>query len=167
MSALSRYLPAIFFVTLILWTIALLVPIPHESASQVLGDEANQYIFAKCLHASVYAYLTILTALMTVTRRQHWWLLGLMSLHACLTEALQTYVGRHGCFKDVGIDHLGIGAGVLISSLGYASGWWRPLRWREFRSTTAKEARVADILFVWLALVSLTLVWLAERANQL
>ena len=59
MSAFSRYLPTLFFVSLILWTIGLLVPIPNESA-EVLGGDWNKFIFAKSLHACAYAYLTIL-----------------------------------------------------------------------------------------------------------
>jgi hypothetical protein len=130
MQALSRYLPILFFVSLILWTIGLLVPIPERSA-EVLGGEWNEFIFAKSLHAGAYAYLTILTALMNVSRRQHWLLLGLMSIHGFLTELLQwsiPLIHRHGCWRDVGIDHIGILLGLFLT--------WR--RWRELMYPATK-----------------------------
>jgi VanZ family protein len=129
MQAFSRYLPVVFFVLLALWTIALLVPIPKEPA-QVLGDDFNKLIFAKSLHASAYAFLTILAGLMTATRRQRWWLLALLSFHGFATEFLQLFVDRGASWNDVRIDHIGIFVGLLIS--------WRCWRVLLFRQPEAK-----------------------------
>ncbi len=115
MRVFSRYLllPVVFFVLLVLWTIALLMPIPKES-SQVL-DDWQKLIFAKSLHASAYAFLTILAGLMNVSRRQRWGLLALLSFHGFATEFLQQFVERGASWMDVGIDHIGISVGLLIS----------------------------------------------------
>jgi hypothetical protein len=121
MQAFSRYLPAVFFVLLGLWTVALLVPIPKGPA-EVVGDDLNKLFFAKALHASAYAFLTILAGLINATRRQHWWLLALLSFHGFATEFLQLFVDRGASWNDVRIDHIGIFTGLLI-------GWrqWRIL----------------------------------------
>jgi hypothetical protein len=49
------------------------------------------------------------------------WLLCVLivSVHGFGTEFVQTFTGRHGCWFDVGIDHIGIVIGLLIGGLGY------------------------------------------------
>jgi len=113
MQRISRILPVVFFVVLVLWTIALLIPIPKES-SQVF-DDWGKFVFAKSLHVSAYAFLTVVAGLMSVTRRQRWGLLALLSFHGFATEFLQSFTGRGASWVDVGIDHIGISLGLLIS----------------------------------------------------
>jgi len=62
--ACCRTLPAIhaavFAAFLTAWTIALLSPVPHQSAERVLGDPFSVFVFGKGLHISGYAFLAVL-----------------------------------------------------------------------------------------------------------
>jgi VanZ family protein len=114
---------AAFFTCLTLWTIALLIPVPKEAASKVLGDEEEITLFGKCLHVGAYVSLTILGGAMPLSRRQRWLVLGLLSFHGFATEFFQQFVERHASIRDVGLDHIGIVLGVL-----FGWHWWRGLR---------------------------------------
>jgi VanZ family protein len=102
----------------VIWTILLLRPMPS------LGDQlgpTGEFMLAKALHVGVYAGLTVLIAFMRLPVRWCWVGIGLLSLHAFLTEWGQTMVpGRFGSLRDVAIDHLGIVLGGLL-----AWRWWR------------------------------------------
>ena len=111
----SKLLGVLFIVSLIAWTVALLVPIPSRS-SEVLGGEHNKFLFGKSLHASAYAYLTILAGYLSLSIRERWWVLGLLSFHGFATEFFQLFVNRSASWKDVGIDHIGIAIGLLIAT---------------------------------------------------
>ena len=52
---------------------------------------------------------------------------AVMSLHGFGTELIQTFTGRHGCWLDVGIDHIGITTGLLLGGLGYRLFGGRPI----------------------------------------
>ncbi len=93
MPSRSTFLTATFIISLILWTIALLIPIPSQS-SEVLGGDRNKFLFAKALHASAYAYLTILAGYLTLQIRTRWLVLGLLSFHGFATEFFQQFVNR-------------------------------------------------------------------------
>ncbi|MCE9532404.1 MAG: VanZ family protein [Planctomycetes bacterium] len=110
----SSFFPIAFAIFFVLWTIALLVPIPQKSANDVFGSGSVKFVFAKTLHVSAYAFLTVLGGLAASTSRQRWRLIALMSFHAFATEYLQLFVERGGSFRDVGLDHLGIVIGLLI-----------------------------------------------------
>ena len=72
-------------------------------------------MLAKSLHAGVYAFLTVLAALLPVRRRYFWAAVVVLLLHGIGTEIGQTYVpSRHGCVRDVLIDWTGIGLGLLF-----------------------------------------------------
>src|SRR5438067_15055 len=75
-----------FVVTFILWTIGLLIPVPHKTATQVLDTEYNVFVASKMVHVSAYAFLTVLAGLLTLTNRQRWFVLGLLSFHGFATE---------------------------------------------------------------------------------
>ena len=103
-----------FLVSLVAWTIGLLMPIPHGS-TEALGGDLNKLIFSKVLHALAYAYLTVLGGLLILTTRQRWFVLAFLSFHGFATEFLQTFVNRNGCLRDVGVDHIGIALGLIAS----------------------------------------------------
>ena len=109
-----------FFVSLVVWTIALLIPLPHESARDVLGSWDAVFAVHKLVHVSAYAYLAMLGGLMTLTKGQRWSILALLSFHGFATEFFQQFVNRGASIIDVGLDHVGILIGVAAS--------WR--RWR-------------------------------------
>jgi len=113
----SLFITALFWVSLALWTIGLLIPVPARS-TEVFGSDDIKFIIAKILHGTAYAYLAVLAGLMNVSPRRRWWLLGLLSSHAFLTEFLQSFVNRGASWRDVGLDHLGI-------LVGFAASWRR------------------------------------------
>jgi hypothetical protein len=98
----------VFLAFLVAWTIALLVPIPKEDASEILGDDWNIFYFAKLLHVTAYAWVALLaiTLPLTVPARVAI-VLGLVG-HGVLTEILQAFVGRGSRLADVALDTFGI-----------------------------------------------------------
>jgi VanZ family protein len=100
---------------LILWTIALLIPVPDKSAKEVLGSDDRVFILHKLVHISAYAFLTIVAGLMTLTTNQRWLILLLLSFHGFATEFLQGFVNRGSSIYDVGFDHIGILIGLITS----------------------------------------------------
>ena len=121
---------AAFFTLVVLWTVALLLPVPKESARRVLGGEHEVFLFGKTIHVSVYAFLTVLGGSMTLTRTQRWWILGLLSFHGFATEYFQQFVNRGASWRDVGLDHIGIVLGLLA---GWR--WWRGLFPEKLKTT--------------------------------
>ncbi len=104
-----------FAILLALWTWKLLQPYPvPESVAQELTED-DSFVLAKLLHASAYAFLTVLAALLPFRRHYFWIMVGLLALHGVGTEIGQTYVpSRHGCIRDVLIDWGGIALGLAF-----------------------------------------------------
>src|SRR3954469_23039826 len=117
---MRTYLPfAVFLLFFGLWTWKLLEPSPIPEA---IGEEIPadlKFILSKLLHASAYAFLTVLVAWLPVRRQYFWTAVGVLALHGCLTEYLQYAmdVGRHGCVRDVLIDWAGIALGLAFLRL--------------------------------------------------
>jgi len=116
----------VWCVFLLLWSVALLIPDPFDPFQRyVLGgqelSEQTSFLMAKTLHISAYAAAAILTGWLRVPGNWRWALLAFWSFHAAATEVGQRFVpGRHGSLRDVGLDHLGLLIGVVISWR-----WWR------------------------------------------
>jgi VanZ family protein len=104
----------LFAVALTAWTVALLSPVPHDSAKKVLGSDWGIFLFGKTLHVGTYAVLTILGGTATAFGRRWWWVLPGLVTHGGLTEYLQGFVGRGSRIEDVGLDSLGIAIGGLV-----------------------------------------------------
>ncbi|HTU22376.1 MAG TPA: VanZ family protein [Gemmataceae bacterium] len=97
-----------------LWTVALLTTYPVRMGEAV-APEGFYFPVAKCLHVSMYAFLTAFLAWLPL-RRGHWLWLAFLSLHAAGTEYFQQYVpDRHGQLTDVLIDHAGLLLGVALT----------------------------------------------------
>lgn len=114
---------AAFLVLLGIWTWKLLEPHPvPESVIQEIPEGMNFWL-AKSLHAGVYAFLTVFSALLPIRRGYFLVIVAALALHGAGTEIGQTYVpSRHGCVRDVIIDWAGIAAGLLfLWGAGY--GW--------------------------------------------
>src|SRR5580704_17964684 len=101
----------VWLIALAGYTYLLVVPnewlppwLQHTVGTQI----TSEFTFGKLAHVSCYAILTIGTFLLPVS----WfgWIICVasMSLHGMGTEFVQTFTGRHGCWSDVGIDHIGI-----------------------------------------------------------
>jgi VanZ family protein len=113
----------LFLVFLVLWTWKLLEPspVPEAVAEEIPTD--LKFVLSKVVHAGAYAFLTVLAAFLPVRRFYFWMAVATLALHGIGTEIGQTYVpNRHGCVRDVLIDWLGIGLGLL------ALAWVGPLR---------------------------------------
>jgi VanZ family protein len=98
----------------VVWTTFLLTTFPLKIRDAVVPEE---YAFpsGKALHVAAYAVFAVLTAWLPVRQRWRWLLLGLLSLHAFGTEFTQQFVGRGASLTDVGLDHIGLLAGVLLT----------------------------------------------------
>ena len=104
------------------WSIALLAPVPRESAATILGGQQGVTIFGKTLHVLAYIFLTVLGGSLPWQRLPRLVLLVVLFGHAAATEYLQQFFERGSSLRDVGLDSLGI-------VLGLFSGWrwWRQL----------------------------------------
>jgi len=112
---------AIWLLYIAAWSLALLTPHPIKVAQAVLPKETSFY-YSKSLHVCAYAGLTVLTGWLLVSQRVRWLLLACVSLHAFATEYLQNFVPlRTGSWRDVGLDHIGIALGFLLTW----SKWWK------------------------------------------
>jgi VanZ family protein len=114
----SRWLVWTVFVAV--WTFALLVPRPHRFAPSEAVLE-YQFSISKTLHVTAYALFAVLSAALPVSSRRRWRLVAFMSAHAFFTEFGQIFAEeRHPSLRDVGIDHVGMVLGMLLSWK-----WWR------------------------------------------
>jgi VanZ family protein len=105
----------IFFFALTAWTVALLSPVPHDSARQVFGSDYGVWLFAKTLHVTTYAVLTILGGTAVAFGRKWVWVLPGLVVHGGLTEFFQQFVGRGARIEDVGLDSIGVAIGGLAA----------------------------------------------------
>jgi VanZ family protein len=105
----------VFLLFLVAWTCALWSPVPHESARDTLGSDWHVFLFAKGLHVSAYAFLTILGGTIRKFGTRWPWVLPALVAHGALIELIQPYVGRFGSLRDVGLDTLGVAIGGLIT----------------------------------------------------
>jgi VanZ family protein len=105
----------VFFFALAAWTVALLAPVPHDSARQVLGSDLGVWLFAKTLHVTAYAILTIVGATAAAFGRKWLWVLPGLVVHGGLTEFFQQFVGRGARVEDVGLDSIGVAVGGLVA----------------------------------------------------
>jgi len=110
----SRVVHVVLFAAFLMaWTIALLLPVPAQSAERVLGDPFSVFMFGKGLHIAAYAFLTILGGTAALFGRNWVWILPGLIVHGGVTEILQGFVGRTSRIEDVGLDAVGIGLGAL------------------------------------------------------
>jgi len=122
----------IFAAFLIAWTIALLSPVPHQSAERVLGSPFSVFMFGKGLHIAAYAFLTVLGGTVALFGRKWWWIVPGLILHGGLTEFFQQFVGRTARVEDLGLDTIGIVIGALV-----VLGWRRLKRDRSLGETAS------------------------------
>jgi VanZ family protein len=100
---------------LALWTLALLTPDPVRIAKQVLPGDL-EFSAAKLTHVLAYGLLAAMIGVLRPLGRWRWLFLALLSLHGMGTEYLQTFVPtRTGSLRDVGIDHVGILLGAVLT----------------------------------------------------
>jgi hypothetical protein len=107
----------------VLWTAALLVPVPTHGPVLDELDAERRYLFAKAVHVAAYLVFAVLTGWVRAPARWRWLLVFGLAAHGTATELLQwalaNYTQRTGQLTDVGLDHLGVALGLLISWK-----WW-------------------------------------------
>jgi VanZ family protein len=117
---IRRLLWVAWVLFLIAWTFALTTPYPVRASNATLPEE-SRFTASKALHVVGYASFSLLSSWLRLPGRWRWGLLAFLSLHAGVTEIIQTYVPeRHGQWTDVTLNHFGLYLGVL---LGWR--WWR------------------------------------------
>jgi VanZ family protein len=105
----------VWLLCVVLWTVALLTTYPVLVQEAVLPPQAG-YHAAKLLHVSAYAFLAAFSAWLLPANRLRFLPILFLSLHGFGTEFLQTFTeSRHGSLTDVGLDHLGIALGFLLT----------------------------------------------------
>jgi VanZ family protein len=107
--------PFVIFLTFLgLWTWKLLEPAPVPEAIDQQIPVDLKFWLAKSLHACAYAFLTVLTAFLPVRRSYFWVAVVVLALHGVGTEIGQYFIpSRNGCVRDVIIDWVGIGLGLV------------------------------------------------------
>jgi VanZ family protein len=101
------------------WTTALLLPNPTSTLTLGSVQTAPRGV-GKVIHVLAYAILTILAGWLHVPARFRWLGLFFIMAHAPATELLQDFVPpRTGRLGDVGLDHLGVAIGLVLSWK-----WW-------------------------------------------
>jgi VanZ family protein len=110
----------LWLIYLAIWTVLLLIPIYPSTLASVPGLAPWKFPIAKTLHVTAYAGLAMLSGWVRVPCRFRWVILFLIMVHATVTELLQLGVEtRTGSLDDVGLDHLGIMLGLLLTWK-----WW-------------------------------------------
>jgi VanZ family protein len=116
----GRWLACCIYFTV--WTVLLLIP--GRIIETIPGGETLEtlkFVIAKTIHVFAYGGMAILFGWLQLPARFRWILVFLLMTHSTLTELAQRYVipGRTGELRDVGINTLGIAAGLLLSWK-----WW-------------------------------------------
>lgn len=119
----------VFAAFLLAWTIALELPVPHESAQKVLGGPLEEFFFGKGLHICAYAFLTVLGGTVAIFGRRWWWVLPGLVAHGGITEFFQQFTGRTARIEDVGLDTIGVALGSLLI-----------FAWRRFTKSKAESS---------------------------
>jgi VanZ family protein len=120
---------ALWVVFLLAWTVALVVPVFVFPPSLAHGSVATIPL-GKILHVSCYAGLAATVPAIVRRWRSAWGVLLALSLHTIATELIQAFVPTRGpSLFDVGLDHIGLTVGVLLT-------WpsWNVV-WRSFTVT--------------------------------
>lgn len=104
-----------FVLLLLVWTWKLVEPHPVPAALEQELPADWRFWLSKAVHFSMYLLLFLLGT-WGLGWRWRWRVVGLLLLHAGLTELVQTWVPhRHGSLRDVLIDSGGVFAGLLLS----------------------------------------------------
>jgi hypothetical protein len=118
--AAARRLWGLWAAGVILWTGLLCAPgdwLPYWIGGIGPG---GWFTWSKAGHVCGYATLAFFTLVLPAGAGVRLGLLAVLSAHCFLTEYLQTLVPkRTGQLSDVGLDHLGLAAGLALAWLGH------------------------------------------------
>ncbi len=96
------------------WTYALLSHVPVEVNHELFPPTIGLSL-GKLLHVVAYAVLACGGMILPLRAGWRWLPIAILSVHTVITEYLQQFVDRTGCWEDVFIDHAGILVGVLLA----------------------------------------------------
>jgi hypothetical protein len=101
------------------WTVSLLVPRPIEARSDQVVLWWSLFVFSKIVHVSAYALWTVMTCWLRTALWVRILLVLVILLHGLGTEYLQLLmnIGRHGSWRDVGLDWFGTALGLVLGWL--------------------------------------------------
>jgi len=120
----SRRRWIVWSVYVVLWTIALVAPIPAPVTRTFQEVPLVKIALAKSLHFLAYALLAGLSAWLRLSLRGRILLLFFVMFHASATELVQFLVGyRGGQVIDVVLDQAGILLGLIATWK-----WWTEAR---------------------------------------
>ncbi len=115
----AGWLWAAWLILLVLWTLALVTPYPVQIRDQVLPHEVG-FPASKVLHVSAYAFLAGFGSFLPLRGGWRWLPVLILSVHGFATEFCQAFVPlRTASLHDVGLDHLGILLGLVLTLR-----WW-------------------------------------------
>jgi VanZ family protein len=104
----------LFLFFLGLWTYEVLAENPVPESVMRLIPTGWRFWLAKGLHVAAYAVLTLLAAWLPIPRWVFWLVVAGLLLHGIGTEFGQTFTAnRSGSLRDVVLDWVGVGAGLL------------------------------------------------------
>ena len=109
----------IWTTVVIVWSVALELPVPDPGGPAGEFIFTNKYLFAKAVHVACYGVMTVLSAWVPMAGRYRWLMMFFLMGHAwgteMLQEALHDWCHRGGSLADVGYDIVGIILGVTAS----------------------------------------------------
>ncbi len=118
----SRIHLALFCLALILWTVALLLPVPNVSANKALADPLWAFLFSKSLHVCAYLLLAVLGGTAFRFHKRWVWIMPILVAHGAAAEFFQQFVDRTPSVRDVLLDALGALVGGCIVM------WWAKIK---------------------------------------
>jgi VanZ family protein len=122
-SARKLLLWGLWCLTLAVWTSMLVTSQAAYAVSAVVPDDETGFWVAKSGHVAGYALLSILAGCLPIGCVGRGLCRVFLVFHAGMTEYIQLFVpDRHGSWRDVGLDIVGIMLGLVLLSL------WRRLR---------------------------------------
>lgn len=120
----SRIHIGVFLIAIVLWTVALLLPVPHQAANEALGGPMWVYLVGKSLHVGAYLFLAVLGGTAFLNHARWRWIIPGLFVHGAVAEFFQQFVGRTASARDVLLDGLGaiLGYGIVL--------WWARIKSR-------------------------------------
>ena len=121
---MKRWLWAVWWGILALWTVGLTTTFPVHVHQAILPKDPFGVPVGKVLHVTAYAFLAGYAALMRPAGVWRWLILLLLLEHGVATEWIQQFVPERGSeVNDIVIDHCGVALGALLTWP-----WWRRTR---------------------------------------
>jgi len=137
----SRIHMGAFLILIALWTVALLLPVPNQTANEALGGPLWVFVLGKSLHVGAYLFLAVLGGTAFLSYRRWFWITPGLVAHGAVAEFFQQFVGRTASVRDVLLDGLGAILGCCIVL------WWGRIKLKRFdlaRESNLESTRLQE-----------------------